>query len=147
MARYVLNPTYAQMDFSEMEMTLAGHMDAINMIEVGAAELPEKVVTDGVAFGHRAIVEICEMIAELQEKAGKPKDWTPPPPTDELKVELRGKYADELREGQACRGQARPQRGGGRGVSRGPRQRTAPRMPQTEPEWDWNTVRDLIDEV
>ena len=143
---YVLNPTYAQMDFSSMEMTLAGHMDAINMIEVGAAELPEQVVTDGVAFGHRAIVEICEMIAELQEKAGKPKEWTPPPSTDDLKVEIRTKYADALRkakhvDGKLARYEAVSE------VYQQAKAEYCPEDAETEPEWEWNVVRDLVDEV
>jgi polyribonucleotide nucleotidyltransferase len=40
----------------------------------------------------------------LQRKAGKPKEWTPPPPTDDLLAELRRKYADALRSARSVPG-------------------------------------------
>jgi polyribonucleotide nucleotidyltransferase len=39
--QYVLNPTYEQLDESTLDMILAGHKDGVNMIEVGAQEVPE----------------------------------------------------------------------------------------------------------
>src|SRR5437016_373178 len=44
---FILNPTSKQREESDMEMILAGHGDAINMIEVGSKEVSEKVVADG----------------------------------------------------------------------------------------------------
>lgn len=102
--QHVINPRTSEMEFSTMEMVLAGHGDAVNMIEVGAAEVPDNVVTDGIAFGHKAIVEICEAIKELQAKAGKPKSWTPPPPLDDLREELRNKFEGRLREARSVAG-------------------------------------------
>ncbi|MCO6437683.1 MAG: polyribonucleotide nucleotidyltransferase [Phycisphaerae bacterium] len=101
---HVLNPRISEMEFSTMEMVLAGHSDAVNMIEVGAAEVPDEVVTEGIAFGHKAIAEICDAIKELQAKAGKPKEWTPPPPLDDLREELRGKFEGRLREARSVSG-------------------------------------------
>ncbi len=101
---YVLNPTLEQMEFATMEMVLAGHKDAVNMIEVGSMEVSEQVISDGIAFGHKAIVELCAMLQELQDKAGKPKEWTPPPPKKELEEQLRSKYAEALRTARATPG-------------------------------------------
>jgi polyribonucleotide nucleotidyltransferase len=42
--RFVINPTVTQMDYSDLDMVLAGHADGINMIEVGAAEVDEASV-------------------------------------------------------------------------------------------------------
>ena len=39
--QFVLNPTHAQMEFSDLDMILSGHSDGINMIEIGAAEVPD----------------------------------------------------------------------------------------------------------
>ena len=39
--RFVINPTQAQLDFSDLDLVLSGHADGINMIEVGAAEIDE----------------------------------------------------------------------------------------------------------
>lgn len=101
---YVLNPTQSQMEAATMEMVLAGHRDAVNMIEVRANEVSEEVVTGAIAFGHRAIIEICGMIADLQSKAGKPKEWTPPPPMDDLIAELHRKYGGKLAEARRVSG-------------------------------------------
>ncbi len=101
---YVVNPTREQMEFSTMEMVVAGHFDAVNMIEVGSREVSEEIVAEGIALAHRTIIQICEMIQELTAKAGKPKEWTPPPPTDELKAELRKKYESGLRKARNISG-------------------------------------------
>jgi len=87
-----------------MEMVLAGHRDAINMIEVRANEVSEEVVTGAIEYGHRAIVQVCEMIKELQDRAGKPKEWTPPPPMDDLVHQLREKYRDRLKQARRMPG-------------------------------------------
>jgi polyribonucleotide nucleotidyltransferase len=94
----VVNPTVAQMEYSDMEMVLAGHHDAINMIEVGAHEVGEDVIARAISLGHEVIRTLVEMIGELTAKAGKPRTWTPPPAPDELLAELRGKYKARIAE-------------------------------------------------
>ena len=69
--RFVLNPTVAQMEFSDLDLVLSGHSDGVNMIEVGAAEVPDDVVLDAITFGYEeGIKPILEMQLELVEKAG-----------------------------------------------------------------------------
>ncbi|MFT3685986.1 MAG: hypothetical protein QM783_13875 [Phycisphaerales bacterium] len=70
---YVCNPTNSQMEFSDLDLVLSGHKDGLNMIEVGAAELGEKVVLDAIAFGQDNINQTLELINELVGKAGVPK--------------------------------------------------------------------------
>ncbi|QYK46827.1 MAG: polyribonucleotide nucleotidyltransferase [Phycisphaeraceae bacterium] len=70
---FVLNPTVSQLDYSDMDLVLAGHKDGVNMIEVGAAEVPEKPVLDAIAFGHKAILDILGLIDDLAKKCGKAK--------------------------------------------------------------------------
>ena len=101
---YILNPTLSELEYSGLEMVLSGHRDAVNMVEVKANELPEEVITGAIEFGFKAIVEVCDMISELQEKAGKEKEWTPPPPQDELEAELRKDYTDALRQARQTEG-------------------------------------------
>jgi len=96
--KLVVNPTVAQMEYSDMEMMLAGHKDAVNMIEVGAHELSEEVIVEGVKLGYENIRVLCEMIDELVDKAGVEKEWTPPPPTDELLARLRERCKDRFTE-------------------------------------------------
>ncbi|HYE61321.1 MAG TPA: polyribonucleotide nucleotidyltransferase [Phycisphaerales bacterium] len=71
--RYVINPTVSQMDFSDMDVVVAGHKDGLNMIEVGAAEVDEKGVLGALDFGYTYIKDVLELISQLHSKAGKPK--------------------------------------------------------------------------
>jgi polyribonucleotide nucleotidyltransferase len=72
-ARFVLNPTITQLDYSDLDLVLAGHKDGLNMIEVGAAEVDEKNVHAAMEFGYDAINETLALIDELVRKAGKEK--------------------------------------------------------------------------
>jgi len=145
--QYILNPTLSQLEHATMEMMLAGHKDAINMIEVGAKEVPEKVVTDGIDFGYKAIIEICGMIEELQKKAGKPKTWTPPPPKDALKARLRKEFGEALRQARQISGKQDRYSA----VNDVYKSAKAKYLPEDEsarkPEHDWNTVRAMLDEI
>jgi polyribonucleotide nucleotidyltransferase len=71
--RYVINPTVSQMDFSDMDVVVAGHKDGLNMIEVGAAEVDEKGVLGALDFGYTFIRDILELIGKLQSQVGKAK--------------------------------------------------------------------------
>jgi polyribonucleotide nucleotidyltransferase len=72
--QFVLNPTHAQMEFSDLDLVLSGHADGVNMIEVGAAEVPEADVHAAIKFGYEeGIRPILEMQRELMEKAGRTK--------------------------------------------------------------------------
>ena len=75
---YVINPTEAQREKSEMHVTLAGTKEKIVMIEAGANEIPEDVMLDGIKFAHKTIIEICEFIDSIRAEIGKPKfEYTP----------------------------------------------------------------------
>jgi polyribonucleotide nucleotidyltransferase len=76
---FVINPTLEQMATSSMDLMVSGTKDAVTMVEAGAMELPEDVMAEAILYGHRAIVEICEMISELMAQAGKPKQSVTPP--------------------------------------------------------------------
>ena len=81
-----LMPTVGQMDDSDIDLVLAGTKNYVNMIEVGAYEVPEDEVADLIEFGHEAIKNICGMISELAEKAGREKTWDNKPVIDEALV-------------------------------------------------------------
>ncbi len=72
-ARFVLNPTATQMEYSDLDLVLSGHTDGVNMIEVGAAEITEDDMLAAIEFGMEAVVEICDMIEEFRKKAGVDK--------------------------------------------------------------------------
>jgi polyribonucleotide nucleotidyltransferase len=72
-ARFVVNPTITQMEYSDLDLVLAGHKDGVNMIEVGAAEVPEQDMLAAMEFGYDNIKQILDLIGELASKAGKAK--------------------------------------------------------------------------
>ena len=69
----VVNPTSSQMDYSDLDLVLAGHKDGINMIEVGAAEVDDDEVLKAIEFGYEAIKQILPLIEELAQKVGVEK--------------------------------------------------------------------------
>jgi len=70
--RFVINPTHAQIEFTDLDLVLSGHADGINMIEVGAAEVPEADILEAIRFGlENGIKPLLEMQNELMQKAGK----------------------------------------------------------------------------
>ncbi|QOJ01697.1 MAG: polyribonucleotide nucleotidyltransferase [Phycisphaeraceae bacterium] len=71
--QFVINPTVSQLDYSDLDLVLAGHKDGVNMIEVGAAELPESAVLGAIEFGMDQIRVLLGMIEELAGKAGQAK--------------------------------------------------------------------------
>ncbi|HEV56099.1 MAG TPA: polyribonucleotide nucleotidyltransferase, partial [Phycisphaerales bacterium] len=81
-------------------LVLCGQRDGLNMIEVDAQEAPEALVADGVATGLKAIQQVCEMIDELVQKAGKPKVM-PEIEQDEggrLAAEIESRYGGQIRQ-------------------------------------------------
>ena len=70
---YVVNPTLEQAEQSEMHLVVAGTRDAVMMVEAGAKEVPEEVMLEGIAFGHRVIQDIIEFQDEIVAQLGKPK--------------------------------------------------------------------------
>jgi len=95
---FVLNPTQQQRESSDLDLVIAGTAEGVTMVEAGAEEIDEDTMLAAMEFGHQAIREICEMLAELQEKAGKPKmNFQPPEHTDLVEAMLDA-AGDRLRE-------------------------------------------------
>jgi polyribonucleotide nucleotidyltransferase len=95
---FIVNPTHKQIAVSDLNLLLGGHKEAFNMIEVGAKELPEKVIADAVATAQKTVVEVCELIEQLREKVGVEKE-IPLLETDEhLAEEISSKISDKLYE-------------------------------------------------
>ncbi len=86
---FIINPTYDELEESDLDMILAGHEDGVNMIEVGSCEIKEEDMADAIEFGYAAIEKILNAIKELREKAGKERTWTPLEPNTELAEKVR----------------------------------------------------------
>jgi len=93
---FVINPTHKQLADSDLNLLLGGRKDAMNMIEVEAKELPEKVIADAVATAQVTVHEVCEMIEELREKAGVEKEIPLVEIDQQLFSAIRSQISDKL---------------------------------------------------
>jgi len=71
--QFVINPTYAQMAESTLDLRLAGSADAIIMVECQANEVPEDVMVEALRYGHQAMQPFIELQERMREELGKPK--------------------------------------------------------------------------
>lgn len=70
---FKINPSVAEMEQSDINLTVAGTKDAINMVEAGAKEVSEEDMLDALMFGHEAIKKLCAFEEEIMAKVGKEK--------------------------------------------------------------------------
>jgi polyribonucleotide nucleotidyltransferase len=94
----IINPTHSviQMENNLLDLTMSGNKGSVCMVEAGAQELPDSVVSHALAEGHKVIQEICEMLEELREKVGVPKKEVEAVEVDNtLHDEIISKYTSE----------------------------------------------------
>ena len=73
----VLNPTLAQLEGSELDLTVVSTKDNIAMVEAGAKEVAEDIVLDAIKFAHMANQAIIKLQEEIRQAYGKPKEAAP----------------------------------------------------------------------
>ena len=89
---YILNPSFAQLATSELDMVVAGTKDAVLMVESEAKELPEDIMLGAVLYAHQEMQAAVQACAELARDAGKPRwDWQP--------VAVKGGLTDAILNG------------------------------------------------
>jgi len=69
----IVNPTYAQLDVSELDLVVAGTAQSVVMVEGGAYEVSEQTVIDAVLAGHEVIKVMCQAQNELVARCAKAK--------------------------------------------------------------------------
>ncbi len=104
---YLLNPTFSQLESSDLDMVVAGTRAAVLMVESEAKELPESVMLGGVMFAHQHMQTAIQAIEELVKEAGKPSwHWEAPAVNSDIEkrvIELVGsdvEKAYQLRDKQ-----------------------------------------------
>ena len=70
---FVINPTVAELEVSDIDLTVAGTKEAINMVEAGAREVSEQDMLDALMFGHEAIKELIGFEEEIIKEIGVEK--------------------------------------------------------------------------
>ena len=71
--KIVINPTLEQREKSRLNLTVAGTLEKITMIEAGADEIPNDVMLEAIKQAHIEIKKICDFISNIKAEIGKPK--------------------------------------------------------------------------
>ncbi|MES2636685.1 MAG: polyribonucleotide nucleotidyltransferase [Pseudomonadota bacterium] len=80
-SEYVLNPTKAQLEVTDLDLVVAATETAVMMVESEAKELSEEVMLGAVVYGHEQMQAVIKMINDLTAEAGKDAwDWVAPEP-------------------------------------------------------------------
>jgi len=89
--KFVLNPTYAQQERTDIDLVVAGTQAAVVMIEAGSKEVSEESMAEAIDFGHKGIQALIDMLLELAKKLGVSKaPFESPLPDQELRERVSG---------------------------------------------------------
>ena len=96
---WVINPTFQQLEYSDLDIVVAGTAQAITMVEGGAVEVPEAEILEGLRVAHEAIKELCALQDELLAGHNVPDmEWTPIEPNRDLKSRVEDLAASKVSE-------------------------------------------------
>ncbi|MRR30695.1 polyribonucleotide nucleotidyltransferase, partial [bacterium] len=70
---FIINPTYAELEQSSLDLRIAGTHEAILMVESASDEIDEETMVSALLFGHEAIQSIVELQSKMAAEIGKPK--------------------------------------------------------------------------
>ena len=87
--KFIINPTPEECEKSELELTVAGTKDAINMVESSAKQVPEEIMLEALMFGHKAIKELIKFEEKIIKEIGEEKmEYETLTPEEELKERI-----------------------------------------------------------
>lgn len=84
--KYVINPTLEQKEQSRLDLEVAGHKDAVNMVEAGASEITEQEMLEAIFFGHDEIKRLVEFQQQIVDHLQPVKSEFIPVERDEALV-------------------------------------------------------------
>ncbi len=70
---FIVNPTYAQLDKSSLDLVVAGTKEGIIMVELGSNELSEDIILEGINFGYTQLLNTISIQEKLISICGKAK--------------------------------------------------------------------------
>ena len=96
---WILNPTFQQLEFSDVDLTVSGSRESIVMVEGGALELTEAEIVKALEVAHKGIRELLEVADQVVEAVQQPKmEWTKAEPPAELVSRVKELAEDKVRE-------------------------------------------------
>lgn len=150
--KLVVNPlwTELQSDANRLNLTVAGHQDAIVMVEAGAKEIGEDVMLQALELAHDTCRQIADMVDELAAKAGKPKmEFTPPRRDPELVAAIEDEFGAELRRAPLLPGSKQMRSAATKAVKeKAAKKFHAPTSATPEEQKVWNTtVAEILGDI
>jgi polyribonucleotide nucleotidyltransferase len=104
---WILNPTFQQLEFSDVDLTVSGSRESIVMVEGGALELTEAEIVKGLEVAHKGIRELLDATMELVADVRQPKmEWTKAEPPAPLVQRVR-----QLAEARVAEALGLPEKG------------------------------------
>jgi len=96
---YIVNPTYSELETSELDMVVAGTKDAVLMVESEASELTEEVMLGAVMFAHEQFQVVIDNVAEFAKEVGiAPREWVAPADNESLLTAIKSKFESQISE-------------------------------------------------
>jgi polyribonucleotide nucleotidyltransferase len=97
--QWVLNPTFQQLEVSDLDLVVAGTADSIVMVEGGALELSEDAMLEALAFAQQGIAELVAVQQEVIAKSAAPKmTFIPDQASPEVEARVRMLVGDRIGE-------------------------------------------------
>ena len=96
---YSINPTYSELETSELDMVVAGTKDAVLMVESEASELSEDVMLGAVMYAHEQFQVVIDSVAEFAKEVGvSPREWVAPEENESLLSSIKSKFESQISE-------------------------------------------------
>ncbi len=97
--QWVLNPTFQQLEYSDIDIVVAGTQAAITMVEGGAVEIPESDVVEALQVAHEGIRELIGIQEEILAEVSVPKmEWESLPVSDTVRQRVESLAGDRVAE-------------------------------------------------
>jgi polyribonucleotide nucleotidyltransferase len=96
---FILNPTYAQIAESDLDLVVAGTKEAITMVEAGANEVPENVIVEALQLAQEVVKAQAEAIEEWAAEHGEEKQEIEEDEENPFLADFRERYVGRIKEG------------------------------------------------
>ncbi len=97
--QWILNPTFEQLELSDIDLVVAGSAKSINMVEGGALELSEEEMVEAIEFAQGGLAELVALEQEIIDGASVSKlEWTTGEPPEGLDARVRQVLGDRVAE-------------------------------------------------
>jgi polyribonucleotide nucleotidyltransferase len=96
---FIINPTYAEIDASDLDLVVAGSPDGVIMVEAGANQLSERDIIEAIDFGYEAVRDLIKAQEDLMAELGLQMVQQQPPEADlTLENYIRSRANDEIKK-------------------------------------------------